>query len=200
LQTTLEIIADALRERMGSDVEIDIGETALHEKMGNTRIVIVRRGGQITDILGTAGPIRVRHMGRIVQFYRTYDDVMQIEAHLTAPSGVELEVLQRRLLNAARLLFGTSSRPGSYAVRTDDDKSGKVHGGKAYAVQTFTWRVTIARERTHQLGRENASELSPKIPVTELVEINEIRTVYTLQSAAGDTPGTTLETVLTPSS
>jgi hypothetical protein len=191
VESTLDVVVDAIRERFNAapvpfdkPVAFGVGLTKLSEKDGPRRVVIVRKGGQITDIRTTSGPIKVKHMGRWVQFYRSYDDVMQIEAHLVAPSSSEIEMLQRRLLNVTKDMFGTSSQPGGYAVVTEADKAGVTHNGKTYAVQQFTWRVTIARERRHQLGRENASELSPKIPVTELVEINEIATVYTLLPAA----------------
>ncbi len=185
MESTLQIIVDAIKERMDDPaVEFSIGETKRHEKEGPNRVIIVRKGGDIQPIRTTAGPIRVKHMGRTVQFYRSYDDVMQIEAHIAAESPMRLEVTQRKLLNATKALFGTSSQPGTYAVVTEADKAGVTHAGKTYGLQLFTWRVTIAHERRHQLGRENANELSPKIPVTELVEINEIATVYTLLPAA----------------
>jgi hypothetical protein len=190
-ESTLSLIVGFLRDQLRDPtVEFAIGESARHEKSQLDRVVWVHRGGT-TDSPSWNGYRDVKTGGRFVRFYPSYDDVMNVEAHITALNEARWETIRRKILNATKDLFGTASRPGSYDKVTDGDKAGVIHGGQVKAVHQFAWRTTIARERRHSLGREPLAELSPSIPATELVTINGIAFAQTIMPLPAAPPSPT---------
>jgi putative NIF3 family GTP cyclohydrolase 1 type 2 len=184
VQSTIETVIDAIRTEVNdASIAHAVGENARFENAPLDRVVWVHKGGDIQPATWN-GPKRVPVNGRVVQFYPAYDDVLTVEAHITAKSEERFEVIRRKLLNATKDLFGTCSSPGRYDKVTEAAKAGTIHGGQVKAVQQFSWRMSIGRERTHQLGRETSSELSPSLPVTELAFISAVSFTYTILPSA----------------
>lgn len=168
MASTIEQLTDALRDHINDpEIKFQIGRKALSEHAAPPRVTWVQTGGQIAPAQ-RLGPIQETVQGRKVAIHPIYQDVLTVEAHIWAENLERLEQLHRILLGATRTCFGTDSRPGSYQLTTEAERSGYVHGDFAAAVQQFAWSTLVGHTHSVMPGPDAGPKVPTRLTVTIL--------------------------------
>ena len=175
MASTFDRLTDAVRDRMQLPPEFwGVGENSRAKHGGVPRIEWVHAGGEIEPV-PNAG--RQRVAGAHAVFRPLHIDSMDVQAHIWAEDFEGFERLRQRLLSAVRDCLGAASTPGRYAISTESDRAGVVHGGKVKGVQSFVWKAVIAQS-------EDActDEIGSMIPTRKLVTLTGSETVFEIDA------------------
>lgn len=103
-----------------------------------------------------------------------FTDFLTVECHVSGIDFEDADLIRRKVCNAVRQVFATSSKPvGGAYVTEQTGHSGLMWGGKSKILQIFEWEINVPRPETGVATVETIEQTSEVGTTTELLTITE---------------------------